>query len=84
MSSLAPARSLIVAPRLPEKPKAHTGNPFTTLGDITLDCDGLMNGRPCGWHVMGPRAIAKKAYDEHRKMFHSQEIGVVLLNQPRQ
>ncbi len=78
------ARSLLVAPRLPEKPKAHTGNPFTTQGDLIMDCDGAINGRPCTWHAMGERSEVKKAYDEHRRMWHSEEIGVVLLNQPRQ
>lgn len=74
------ARSLIVAPRLPEKPKEYGFSPFTSEGDMVADC--AIPG--CGYHVMGSRGNVKKALDEHRKMFHSDEIGVVLLNQPRQ
>lgn len=74
------ARSLIVAPRLPERSKFHTGNPFTSEGDMVADC----GAEGCGYHVMGTRAHVKLALDEHRKMFHPDEIGVVLLNQPRQ
>lgn len=74
------ARELIVAPRLPDRPKTHTGNPFTSDGDIVVDC-----GTPgCGWHAMGTRENVKRAMDEHRRMFHSSSIGVVLLNQPGQ
>jgi hypothetical protein len=74
------ARELIIAPRIPTPPKAHTGNPFTTLGDVVLDCE------LCGWHVMGPRADAKKAWDDHYRQNHGgqQQTGVVLLNQPKQ
>jgi hypothetical protein len=78
------ARELVVAARLPEFPKVHTGHPFTAVGDIVADCDGKIDGKPCGWHAMGERALVKKAYDEHRKLYHSTEIGVVLLNRPRQ
>ena len=75
-----PGRSLIIAPRLPAKPKKYTGDPFTSDGDIVMDC-----GEPgCGWHAMGPRLEAKKAWREHHKMYHPQATGVVLLNTPRQ
>lgn len=74
------ARELIVAPRLPDRPKEHTGNPFTTDGDLIVDCAVPH----CSWHAMGPRALVKLAMDEHRRMFHSNQIGVVLLNQPGQ
>lgn len=74
------ARELIVAPRIPPPPKNHTGDPFTSDGDIVADC--AIDG--CGYHVMGPRADVKKAMNEHHKLYHSQETGVVLLNQPRQ
>jgi hypothetical protein len=77
MSSL-PARSLIVAPRLPPKPELHTGNPFTTLGDVVADCQ--VEG--CGYHVMGPRADVKKAIDAHHAMWHSEDTVVVILNSP--
>lgn len=74
------AMELIVAPRMPERPKSHTGNPFTTEGDIVADC-----AKPgCGWHAMGPRALIREAIRNHLAMCHSQEIGQVLLNQPRQ
>ncbi len=79
-----PARDIVVAARLPEFPKNHTGNPFTSIGDIVADCDGTINGKPCGWHAMGPRAVVKKAYDEHRKQYHQTETGRLLLNRPRQ
>jgi len=78
------AREIVVAPRVPAPPKEYGSTPFTTVGDIVLDCDGETEGKPCGWHIMGPRAVAKLAYDEHRKLYHSDQIGVVLLNQPRQ
>lgn len=75
-----PARSLIVAPRLPVFPKEYTGNPFTSIGDVTADCDVA----GCGWHAMGPRAEVKLAINEHHRTYHSDEVGVVLLNQPQQ
>lgn len=79
------ARELVVAARLPSLNRdRYTGNPFTSQGDVVLDCDGQIGGKPCGWHAMGPRADVKKAYDEHRKQYHQSEIGVVLLNRPRQ
>ena len=79
-----PAQSLIVAPRLPPKPKEYAKNPFETKGEIMLDCDGAINGKPCGWHVIGERSEVKKAWEVHRRMYHSEEKAVVLLNQPRQ
>lgn len=77
---IVPARGLIVAPRLPARPAEHTGNPFTTLGDIVADC--AVDG--CGYHAMGPRADVKLAMDEHHRQYHSQETAVVHLNRPRQ
>ncbi len=79
-----PAREIVIVPRLPDRPKTYGLSPWSTDADVTADCDGTINGKPCGWHAMGPRAQVKKAYDEHRRMFHSDDIGVVLLNQPRQ
>ena len=78
------ARSLVVAPRLPERSKHHTGNPFTSEGEVVLDCDSDLNGKPCGWHWMGPRSLAKQAWNAHHQMYHPESIGMVLLNQPRQ
>ena len=78
------ARSLVIAPRMPAASKLHTGNPFTSEGDVVLDCEGGEDGRACGWHWMGPRALAKAAYEAHRRLYHSESIGVVLLNQARQ
>lgn len=77
-----PARSLVVAPRMPAEPKIRKGgNPFGEMGDIVVDC-----GVPgCGWHAMGPRDLIGKAQAEHTRMYHSQvstEI-VTLLNIPR-
>lgn len=80
MTTVLPARSLVIAPRLPAKPKVHTGDPFTSDGDVVYDCD--MDG--CGWHAFGPRSEAKQAIQAHNQMYHPNQIGVVLLNQPRQ
>lgn len=73
------ARSLVLANRLPAPPKNHTGDPFTTIGDVVADCD--VPG--CGWHAMGARADVKKAIGEHRQMYHSTTPMVILLNHPR-
>ena len=79
---MIPARSLIVAPRLPPPPTSRRGNPFDADGDAVIDCD--VPG--CGWHAMGPRLELGKAYAEHYRQHHAsaQEIGVVLINRPRQ
>ena len=76
-----PARSLVVAPRLPAFPKEHTGNPFTSDGDVVVDCD--VDG--CGYHAMGPRPLMKKALDDHHRQCHAsaQAPLVTLLNHPR-
>lgn len=79
-----PAREIVIAPRMPAPPKNYQSNPFTTLGDVVVDCNGVREGKPCGWHAMGPRDQVKKAYDEHYKLYHSDEVGTLLLNQPRQ
>lgn len=86
MSVLLPARSIVVAPRLPAKPKVYTGDPFTADADIVLDCDQVdaVTGKPCGWHAFGPRKDMKAAVQEHNQMYHPNQIGTVLLNQPRQ
>lgn len=74
------AREIVIAARLPAFPKRHTGNPFTSEGDVTLDC-----GVPgCGWHAQGPRKEAKEAWEQHSRLYHSMEIGVVHLNSPSQ
>lgn len=79
------AREIVVAPRIPSlNPGNYTGNPFTSEGDVVADCEGQIDGKPCGWHAMGERAAVKASYDEHRKIYHQQEIGIVLLNVPRQ
>lgn len=86
MATLAikpPARTLLVAPRLPQRPKEHTGNPFTTVGDVVLDCD--VPGCSPHWHGMGARADVIKAWREHYRQNHAsaQMTGVVLINHPR-
>ncbi|MCI4354552.1 MAG: hypothetical protein L3K06_04225 [Thermoplasmata archaeon] len=74
------ANSIRVAPRMPKFPKLHSGNPFTSTGDVLVDC-----ATPgCGWSCMGPRALVKQAIDEHARQCHSDEERVILLNQPRQ
>jgi len=78
------ARDIVVAPRLPARPETHTGDPFTTEGEIYAECATCRDTGGRRYHVSGPRREVKKALNEHHKMFHSDEIGVVLLNQPRQ
>lgn len=73
------ARSLVVAARLPAKPKNRTNDPFTADGDMVVDCSVA----GCGWHAIGPRTDMKKAINAHHRMFHSQEVVVTLLNNPR-
>ncbi len=75
-----PARGLVVATRMPSFPKEHTGNPFTTIGDLVADC--MVEG--CGYHVQGSRADVGLALQEHRRLFHSDEISVVAMNHARQ
>ena len=80
-TALSPARSIIVAPRLPDPPKNMTGNPFTAEGDIMVDC-----AQPgCGWHAMGERSRVKLAWQEHYRAHHGSDrvAGVLLINQPR-
>jgi len=72
------AREIVLAHRVPAPPKEHTGNPFTSIGDMVVDCD--MPG--CGWHAQGTRENVKLALEEHRRMFHTGEIFVVKLNNP--
>lgn len=79
-----PARGIVLAPRLPERPRVHTGNPFTTHGDVVAECQNCLEAGGKRYHVSGERNEVKKALDLHHRLFHSQEIGVVLLNQPRQ
>jgi hypothetical protein len=33
----------------------------------------------CDWTLTGPRNILKKAWNEHYRMYHSQEIGKVAI-----
>lgn len=74
-----PARTIIVAPRLPERPRAETYlSPFDAEGDVVADCD------LCGYHVMGPRPVVGAALREHHRLYHPEETGVVRLNAPRQ
>lgn len=79
MATLASDRRIVVAPRLPDPPKMRTGNPWTSSGDIVADCEA------CGYHAMGPRALVKKALDDHWRQHHASSTDpvVVLLNQPR-
>lgn len=80
------ARELIVAPRMPRlNADTYTGNPFTSPGDVVADCDVVdEKGNRCGYHVMGPREDVKKAMTDHRNLYHSTTVSVVLLNQPNQ
>lgn len=79
------AREIVIAPRLPERSKFHTGNPFTSEGDVVVECDAVdAYGNKCGWNCMGPRADVRAAVTTHRGMYHPESIGVFLLNAPRQ
>ena len=73
-----PARSLVVAPRLPEMPKGH---PFAGQHDIVLDCD--VPG--CGWHAMGPADVMDIRRKSHYREFHAsaQVAGVFLINRAK-
>lgn len=65
------ARSLVVAPRLPEMPKGH---PFQGQHDIVLDCD------LCGWNYMGPADIGDIRRKAHYREFHaSAQVGAAFL-----
>jgi hypothetical protein len=74
------AREIVVAPRLPSMREARETykSPFDAEGDIVVDCD------LCGYHAMGPRRQVGAALREHHRLFHPNQTGVVLLNQPRQ
>lgn len=72
------ARDLILAPRLPAPPKEHTGNPFTSDGDLVASC--TMEG--CGYNAMGPRKDLKLALAEHCRRFHPGEEVAFHLNDP--
>lgn len=74
------AREIVVAPRLPELKREGYRTPFDAEGDVVADCD--VDG--CGYHTMGPRRLVGAAMKDHHRVFHSDQIGVVLLNQPRQ
>ncbi len=75
---LLKAREIVVAPRLPELRKEAYRSPFDAEGDVVVDCD------LCGYHAMGPRRQVGLAMKEHHRVYHHQQTGVVLLNQPRQ
>jgi hypothetical protein len=58
----------------------YTGNPFTSLGPVVIDCD-----LGCGWHCMVERSSAKQAIEEHRKQYHGSALEplVFRFNHPR-
>jgi hypothetical protein len=69
---------IVVAPRLPSFNKETYRSPFDADGDMVVDCE------LCGYHAMGPRRQMGLLMKQHHRMYHSEEKGVVLLNQPRQ
>lgn len=80
-----PARGLVVATRVPPLPKEHTGNPFTSIGDVVAECSVVDDdGKRCGYSCQGERAEVGKALREHHRLFHSESISVALLNHARQ
>jgi hypothetical protein len=75
-----PARTIVVAARLPAAPKQRTSaDLFAEEGDIVADC----TNPGCGYHVMGPRAEVKLALKEHHRLHHADEVSTVFLNDPR-
>lgn len=78
------ARTLVIAPRMPAPPKHHTGNPFTSQGDVVAECQTCADLGGKVYCCSGTRAEVKRAMDEHHRTFHPHETGVVLLNAPRQ
>jgi hypothetical protein len=80
-----PARSLVLASRMPTF-GARTGpGLFDREGDVVYECGTLLNGKPCGWGCAGTRADVKNAVENHRRMYHSQDVDPVVgfLNRPR-
>lgn len=77
------ARSLIVAPRLPDPPKNRGRGPWDADGDVIVDCQ--IPGCPYDWHAIGPRAQVELARREHVRMCHSQAAGPLVfgINTPR-
>lgn len=76
-----PARSLLVAPRLPARPKDYL-TMFTSLGKVLISCENV----ECDWLYTGSRLEAKAAITEHNRLAHSDqdEAHVVMINKPRQ
>jgi hypothetical protein len=76
-----PAREVVVATRLPKIPEVgEYRTPWDSPGDVVAEC--AVDG--CGYGCSGPRAEVGKAMKAHHALYHSQSIGVVLLNHPRQ
>lgn len=74
-----PAREIVIASRLPALPDEGTySTPWESPGDVVAEC------AECGYGCSGPRAEVGKAMKAHHALYHSQSIGVVLLNHPRQ
>lgn len=76
-----PARGLIVAPRLPPRPKDYI-DMFRSIGKIVISCETP----GCDWLYMGSRLESKAAVTEHNRLSHSDstEAHVMMINKPRQ
>lgn len=81
MSIKIPARGLVVAPRLPPRPKDYT-TMFAGLGRMLVSCEDPN----CDWVYMGTRMTAKEAITEHNLLMHSDctTAHVLMINKPRQ
>jgi hypothetical protein len=80
-----PARGLVVATRMPPPPKLGTyTTPWESPGDVYAECDVTTDGKRCGYACSGERVEVGKAMRAHHRMFHVNEVAVVLLNQARQ
>ena len=71
------ARSLVVAPRLPDPPQGH---PFQGDWDVVINC-----GVPgCGWNAMGRSRLMDKARKDHYRQYHATDnvAGLTWINNP--
>jgi len=75
---ILPARNLVISHRLPQFP-THGGSPFVGEGDIVAKCDICTDPE---FEFQGQREHVKKAIDEHKRMYHSQNTMKIMLNNP--
>lgn len=72
---------LMVAARVPKlDASTFTGTFNPGGGDVVAECKTGF----CDWVCMGPRPEVGAAWQEHHRLVHSNQRGVVKLNTPRQ